>query len=98
MNVKILGPGCANCKRVEALVREVAAARHLQPEIEKITDFRAIMAYGILHTPGLVIDGEVKASGRIPVRAEIAGWLQQSAATGRVEQPAPSDTSGPEPR
>ncbi len=80
MNVKILGTGCANCKRLEALVREVAATEHLQPEIDKVTEIPAIMAYGIMHTPGLVIDGKVKASGRIPSKAEIAGWLLASAA------------------
>ena len=80
MNVKVLGTGCANCTRLEALVREVAAAEHLQPEIDKVTDIPAIMAFGIMHTPGLVIDGEVKASGRIPSKAEVAGWLQTAAA------------------
>ncbi|HVA24760.1 MAG TPA: thioredoxin family protein [Chloroflexota bacterium] len=80
MNVKILGTGCSNCKRLEALVREVAAAQHLQPEIDKVTDIPAIMAYGIMHTPGLVIDGEMKASGRVPSKAEVASWLQAAAA------------------
>jgi small redox-active disulfide protein 2 len=81
VNVKILGTGCSNCKRLEALVREVAVAEHLQPEIEKVTDIPAIMAFGIMHTPGLVIDGDVKASGRIPSKAEVAGWLQTAATT-----------------
>ncbi len=80
MDVKILGTGCSNCKRLEALVREVAATEHLQPAIDKVTDIPAIMAYGIMHTPGLVIDGEVKASGRIPSKAEVAGWLLAAAA------------------
>jgi len=80
MNVKILGTGCSNCKRLEALVREVAAAQHLQPEIDKVTDIPAIMAYGIMHTPGLVIDGEMKASGRVQSKAEVASWLQAAAA------------------
>ncbi len=80
MNVKILGTGCANCKRLEALVREVAATEHVQPEIDKVTEISAIMAYGIMHTPGLVVDGKVKASGRIPSKAEIAAWLLASPA------------------
>jgi small redox-active disulfide protein 2 len=79
MNVKILGTGCANCKRLEALVREVAAAERMQPEIDKVTEIPAIMAFGIMHTPGLVIDGELKASGRIPSKAEVTGWLQAAA-------------------
>ena len=79
MNVKILGAGCANCKRLEALVREVAAAEQLKPEVEKVTEIPAIMAYGIMHTPGLVVDGELKASGRVPAKKEIASWLQAAA-------------------
>ncbi len=75
MNVKILGVGCANCKRLEALVREVGGAEHLQLEIDEVTDISAIMGYGIMHTPGLVIDGKVVASGRIPRRGEISEWL-----------------------
>jgi small redox-active disulfide protein 2 len=98
MNVKILAPGCANCRQMEALVREVAAAEHLQPEIEEVTGLRAIMAYGIMRTPDLVIDGEVKTSGRVPVEAEMAGGLQWSALMGRREQPAPPVTPSPDPR
>ena len=75
MNVKILGVGCANCKRLEALVREVGAAEQLPLEIDEVTDIPAIMGYGIMHTPGLVIDGKVVASGRIPRRSEISEWL-----------------------
>jgi small redox-active disulfide protein 2 len=82
MNVKILGTGCANCTRLEALVREVAAAERMQPEIEKVTEISAIMAYGVMHTPGLVIDGELKASGRIPSRSEVAGWVLAGAPQG----------------
>lgn len=79
MNVKILGPGCVNCRRLEALVREVAAAEQLQPTIEKVTSFADIMAYGVLGTPGLVVEGEVRSSGRIPSRSEIAIWLRAAA-------------------
>ena len=75
MNIKILGTGCPNCKHLEALVREVAAAHQLHPEIEEVREIPEIMAYGIMHTPGLVIDGQVVASGRIPTKQEIAGWL-----------------------
>ena len=75
MNVKILGTGCANCRRLECLVKEVASVAGLQLDIEKVTEIPAIMSYGIMHTPGLVIDGELKASGRVPARAEITEWL-----------------------
>ena len=75
MIVKILGTGCANCKNLEKLSREVAAASGLSPTFEKVTDIAEIMGYGVLSTPALVIDDEVKASGRIPSRSEIAAWL-----------------------
>jgi small redox-active disulfide protein 2 len=81
MKVKILGTGCANCRRLEALVSEVAAAEGLQCALDRLTAIPDIMGYGILHTPGLVVDDEVKASGRIPSRSEIAGWLRTAADT-----------------
>jgi len=78
MNVKILGTGCVNCKRVEAIVREVAAEAGVQADVEEVKEIPAILSYGIMHTPGLVVDGELKASGRVPSRAEIAEWLTTS--------------------
>jgi small redox-active disulfide protein 2 len=76
MNIKILGSGCANCKRLEQITRKVAADLGLQAEFEKVTDMDEIMKFPILSTPGLVIDGKVVSSGRIPNEAEIAGWLK----------------------
>jgi small redox-active disulfide protein 2 len=75
-NVKILGLGCPNCKRLEASVRKVSEETGLSAEIEKVTDFDQIVEWGILATPGLVVDGEVVATGRIPSDKEIAGWLR----------------------
>ena len=80
MKIEILGTGCPNCRRLEALVVEVAAAEKVKPEIAEVTDIPAIMSYGIMHTPGIVIDGELKASGRIPTRSEVAHWLREAAA------------------
>jgi small redox-active disulfide protein 2 len=73
--VKILGPGCANCRKLEAVAREAAASAGVQAEFVKVTDMKAIMGYDILSTPGLVIDEKVVASGRIPTQAEIRQWL-----------------------
>jgi small redox-active disulfide protein 2 len=73
--VKILGSGCANCRKLEAAAREAAAAAGVDAEFVKVTDMKAIMAYDILSTPGLVIDDKLVSSGRIPTRAEIQGWL-----------------------
>ena len=73
--IKILGPGCANCRKLEAVAREAAAAAGGEADFVKVTKMDAIMAYDILSTPGLVIDEKVVSSGRIPTRAEIQGWL-----------------------
>jgi len=77
INVKVLGSGCANCKRLEATVRKVVEARGVQAEIEKVTDYAEIMHWSILATPGLVINGKVVAAGRIPSETEIANWLKE---------------------
>jgi len=75
MNIKILGSGCANCNRLEALVREVVGELGIPAEIEKVTDYKEIMRYGIMATPGLVIDGSVKSAGRIPDKAAVVQWV-----------------------
>jgi small redox-active disulfide protein 2 len=76
MNVQVLGTGCARCKALETKVREVAAANKINADIEKVTDIREIMKYGILATPGLVINDEVKSSGVIPDNDQILKWLE----------------------
>ncbi|HMM86485.1 MAG: thioredoxin family protein [Gammaproteobacteria bacterium] len=73
--VKILGSGCANCRKLEAVAREAAAAAGVDAEFVKVTDLAAIMAYDVLSTPGLVIDDRLVSSGRIPTKAEIQAWL-----------------------
>ena len=77
LNIKILGSGCANCKRLEQIVRKVTENNALEAEIEKVTDFQEITKYPILSTPGLVVDGKVLSSGRIPSETEITEWLTQ---------------------
>ncbi|MGQ9681385.1 MAG: thioredoxin family protein [Anaerolineae bacterium] len=78
MEVKILGSGCPKCQRLEQLAREAAAEAGLQVTITKVTDMQAIMQYPILSTPGLVIDEELKSSGRLPRKEEIVAWLKES--------------------
>jgi small redox-active disulfide protein 2 len=73
--IEVLGPGCPNCQRLEANVRAALAEAGVEAEIVKVTDYREIMRYGIMSTPGLVIDGVVVSAGRVPNAGEIAGWL-----------------------
>ena len=73
--VKILGSGCANCKKLEAVAREAATEAGIAAEFLKVTDMQAIMAYDLLSTPGLVIDEKLVSSGRIPTKAEVRQWL-----------------------
>ncbi|GJM40688.1 MAG: redox-active disulfide protein 2 [Ardenticatenaceae bacterium] len=75
LQIKVLGPGCANCKRVEQMTHRQVEKMGLTAEIEKVTDYADIMAYGVLSTPGLVIDGKVVAYGRIPSNEELITWL-----------------------
>ncbi len=75
ITIKILGSGCANCRKLEAVAREAAAAAGVQAQFVKLTDVGAIMAYDVLSTPGLVIDDKLVSSGRIPSREEIRQWL-----------------------
>ncbi|MBE0588205.1 MAG: TM0996/MTH895 family glutaredoxin-like protein [Hydrogenophaga sp.] len=73
--VKILGSGCANCKKLEAVAREAATASHIEAEFLKVTDMQQIMAYDLLSTPGLVVNEKLVSSGRIPTVAEVQKWL-----------------------
>jgi len=82
VNIKVLGPGCANCTRLEAIVRKVVAARGVEAQIEKVTDYAEIMKWPILATPGLVINDKLVSAGRIPGEAEVTGWLSAEAGEG----------------
>lgn len=71
LTIKVLGSGCANCKRVEQIVRKIITDMSLEAEVIKVTDYNDITAYNILSTPGLVINEKVVSYGRIPSPAEV---------------------------
>jgi small redox-active disulfide protein 2 len=75
MEVKILGKGCPNCKRLEQVAREALDEMGVEAQVTKVTDIQAIMAYDILTTPGLVIDEKVVSYGRIPSKAEVTTMI-----------------------
>ena len=74
-NIKVLGTGCANCKRTLALIEEAAKAKGVEVELEKVEEIGAIMGYGVMSTPGVVIDGKVVHAGGVPDRKTVEGWL-----------------------
>ena len=75
MNIKILGPGCANCANLEKVTRQAVADLGLDASFEKITDYADIASYGIMRTPGLVVDDTVVLSGRVPTARQLKELL-----------------------
>jgi small redox-active disulfide protein 2 len=77
LDIKVLGSGCANCIKLENLVKEVVAENNLPSSIEKITDSNKFMDYGVMLTPGLVVNGKVIAMGKIPTKHTLTHWLKE---------------------
>jgi small redox-active disulfide protein 2 len=80
LNIKVLGSGCTNCINLEKLCKEVVAENNIEAVIEKVTDYKDIMSYGIMSTPGLVINGKVVHSGKLPVKSTLIHWLMNALA------------------
>lgn len=78
MVIKVLGGGCAKCDQLEAATKEALERLGLNAEVEHVRDFESIMAYGVMATPALVIDEEVKLSGRVPKVDELIGLLERA--------------------
>ena len=81
LSIKVLGSGCANCKKLEAVTRQVVEQMGAQAEIIKVTEYPEIMKYNVMSTPGLVINEKVVSTGRIPTTAEVTAWLTSTLAT-----------------
>ncbi len=75
MDIKVLGTGCANCKNTIALIDQVAKAKGVTVKLEKVEEVRDIMGYGVMSTPGVVINGKVVHAGGVPSRDKIEKWL-----------------------
>ncbi len=75
VSIKVLGSGCENCQRLEALAREVVGELRVDASVEHVRDFQQIASYGVMATPGLVVDEVVKSAGRIPSKAEVTSWI-----------------------
>ena len=77
LEIKVLGPGCARCEGLERLIMEVMAEMNLAGDIEHVRDIKEITKYGVMGTPGLVINGRVKAVGQVPPKSKIVEWLKE---------------------
>ena len=78
MEIKVLGTGCANCRSLEKTTQLIVDELNLEASIEKVEDIQKIMEYGILRTPGLVIDGKVVLSGKVPKKEELKQILTEN--------------------
>ncbi|AFN74304.1 redox-active disulfide protein 2 [Melioribacter roseus P3M-2] len=78
LDIKVLGPGCANCIKLENLVKEVVEENNIQANIEKITDPMKFADYGVMITPGLVVNGKVLSSGKLPTKSTLEHWLKEN--------------------
>jgi small redox-active disulfide protein 2 len=76
MEIKVLGPGCANCNKLEKVVSEAAKELGITDPVQKVSDIKEMLSFGVISTPALVIDGKVKFSGRVPSKDEIKRYLQ----------------------
>lgn len=75
MDIKVLGTGCANCRATIAIIETTARERGIAVNITKVEDIKNIMSYGVMSTPGVVIDGRVVHAGGVPSREKINGWF-----------------------
>ena len=75
VEIKVLGPGCANCKKLEQITRKVVESLGADANVTKVTDYQEIVELGVMATPGLIVNDKVVSSGRIPSETEVTTWL-----------------------
>ncbi len=80
MEIKVFGPGCSKCAELEKRVRELVLSIGKNADIRKVTDFREMMTAGIMSTPALSIDGNLKCTGRVPSKEEMTVWINEALA------------------
>ena len=78
MEIKVLGPGCANCNKLEDATRKAVEKAGLDATIEKVSDLQEIMSYGVMSTPALVVDGQLRLAGRVPSVDDLVSLLKRS--------------------
>jgi len=86
INIKVVGPGCANCQKLEDLCKSIVKEFAVDVNIEKVTDIKKFADLGILMTPGLIINGKVKLSGKLPTKATLVHWIMNELAVEELNQ------------
>lgn len=79
LHIQVVGPGCANCQRLAALCQEAVAEMDVEARIEKVTDVTQFASLGVLLTPGLLVNGKLLSSGKIPTPQTVRRWIQDAA-------------------
>ncbi len=77
IEIKVLGPGCANCKRLEQIVSRVVDSMGINANVIKVTNYNEIVDLGVMQTPGLIINNKIVSSGRIPAVEEVEDWIRE---------------------
>jgi small redox-active disulfide protein 2 len=75
MEIKVCGPGCPKCHETERIVKEALAEAGVSAEVEKVSDFNEIAKLGVFTTPAVIIDGQIKCSGKTPTKKEVLAWF-----------------------
>ncbi len=78
LNIKVLGPGCANCDKLTKLVHEAVDCLNIEAEVSKVTDYAQIVELGVMSTPGLIVNEQVVSSGRVPTLGEVTSFISTS--------------------